>query len=80
MSLQISLRAARINAGLTQSDVAKRLRKSKNTIVNWEKGNTSIDQGNFFMLCKLYKVTEDNIFLPKIVTKSKQTPSPATQV
>ena len=38
--LQISLAAARVNAGMTQEDVAKALKVSKNTIVNWEKGET----------------------------------------
>ena len=37
--LQISLAAARVNANLTQEDVARAMHLSKNTIVNWEKGN-----------------------------------------
>lgn len=72
MTLKISLKAARINAGLTQEAVAAMLKKSKVTIINWEKGKTSIDKGNFDALCRLYSVDEDNIFLPSIVTKSKQ--------
>lgn len=36
--LQISLAAARVNAGLTQEEVAKNMKISKNTLVNWEKG------------------------------------------
>ena len=36
--LQISLAAARVNAGMTQDDVAKKMKVSKNTIVKWEKG------------------------------------------
>lgn len=47
MTLKISLKAARINAGLTQEAVAAMLKKSKVTIINWEKGKTSIDKGNF---------------------------------
>lgn len=35
--LQISLAAARVNAGLTQDDVSKNMKISKNTLVNWEK-------------------------------------------
>ena len=38
--LQISLAAARINAQLTQEDIAKKLGVGKQTIVNWEKGKT----------------------------------------
>ena len=72
MTLKISLKAARINAGLTKEAVAAMLKKSKVTIINWEKGKTSIDKGNFDALCRLYSVDEDNIFLPSIATKSKQ--------
>ena len=72
MTLKISLKAARINAGLTQEAVAAMLKKSKVTIINWEKGKTSIDKGNFDALCRLSSVDEDNIFLPSIATKSKQ--------
>lgn len=63
-TLQISLAAARVNAGLTQEDVAKEMRISKNTLVNWEKGMSepTITQGR--ELSKLYKIPLDNIFLP----------------
>ena len=62
--LQISLAAARVNAGVTQDDVAKYMKVSKNTIVKWEKGETepSITQGR--QLETLYKFPLDNIFLP----------------
>ena len=63
--MQISLRAARVNANLTQSEVAKRLRKNKQTIVNWENGKTAIDAANFKALCSMYKVSENCIILPK---------------
>lgn len=63
--LQITLKAARVNAGLTQEEVAVELRKNKQTIVNWETGKTTIDFANLVALCRLYKVSEDNIFLPR---------------
>ena len=72
MTLKISLKAARVNAGLTQEAVAAMLKKSKVTIINWEKGKTSIDKGNFDALCRLYSVDENNILLPSIATKNKQ--------
>lgn len=34
---QISLAAARVNAGLTQEEVAKAMKVGKQTIVSWEK-------------------------------------------
>ena len=45
--IQISLAAARVNAGMTQEKVAKEMHVSKNTIVNWEKGTSepTINQG-----------------------------------
>lgn len=62
--MQISLKAARVNAGLTQLQVAKKIKKNKQTIVNWETGKTTIDAGNFTALCLLYGASEDDIFLP----------------
>ena len=33
---QISMAAARVNAGLTQEDVARELKVGKQTVINWE--------------------------------------------
>lgn len=66
--MQISLKAARVNAGLTQEDVAKELHKGKQTVLNWETGKTTIDAANFAALCRLYKIDADNIILPTAQT------------
>jgi transcriptional regulator with XRE-family HTH domain len=63
--VKISLKAARVNANMTQDEVARVLKKNKQTIVNWENGKTIIDVGNFTALCQLYKIDKDCIFLPK---------------
>ncbi|MBF1092581.1 MAG: helix-turn-helix transcriptional regulator [Veillonella sp.] len=62
--LKISLKAARVNANLSQENVAKKMKKSKVTINNWENGKTEIDYGNLTELCRLYSVTMDDIILP----------------
>lgn len=62
--LKISLKAARVNANLSQENVAKKMKKSKVTINNWENGKTQIDYGNLTELCRLYSVTMDDIILP----------------
>lgn len=63
--LQISLAAARVNAGYTQDDVSKELHVSKNTVVNWEKGKVIPTFIILNALSNLYKIPIDNIILPK---------------
>ena len=63
--LQISLAAARVNAGLTQEDVARKLCVSKRTIINWEKGRVIPSVATVSALATLYNISEDNIFLPQ---------------
>lgn len=63
--LKISLKAARVNAGLSQKEVAKILGVSNKTIHSWENGDTSPATKYIDALCKLYGVSYDNInFLP----------------
>lgn len=62
--LKISLKAARVNANFSQEEVARKMKKSKVTINNWENGKTEIDYGNLNELCRLYSVTMDDILLP----------------
>ena len=62
--LQISLAAARVNAGMTQEDVSRALKVSKNTIVSWEKGATEPTISRVKDLSGLYNIPLDNIFLP----------------
>ena len=74
--LRISLAAARVNAKLTQEDVAKALRVSKNTVVAWEKGETEPKISQSRQLSELYNMPLDYIFLPeksnKIWLKQKE--------
>ena len=63
-AIQISLRAARVNAGLTIEDVAAEMQRSKQTIINWEKGKSVPRIPDIEMLSKLYGIPQDNIFLP----------------
>lgn len=62
--IQISLAAARVNAGMTQEEVAKQLHISKQTICNWEKGKAEPSITQARKLSKMYGLGLDYIFLP----------------
>ena len=66
--MKITLKAARVKAGMSQDDVAEAMRKSNKTIGLWENGKVAIDLANFEMLCRLYKVEKDSIILPKTLS------------
>lgn len=50
------LKAARVNAGLSQSQVGKVLQVSKSTVSRWETGETPLDEKTKRKLSYLYQV------------------------
>ena len=64
-SIRISLKAARVNAGLTMEDVCKSLRVSKATVLNWEKGYTMPSAEKAIAMSELYKIPLENIIFYK---------------
>ena len=59
--LKMSLAAARVNANMTQEDIAKELKVSKTTVVNWEKGKVVPSFATLQMLANLYQIPADCI-------------------
>lgn len=68
--IKISMAAARVNAGLTQEDIAREMHVSKATVLNWEKGHIPPKPAQFEMFCRICKMPKDYIFLPCKITKS----------
>lgn len=64
MDGKITLKAARVNAGLTQKELAKKIGKSETTIVKWEKDKTGkkISIENLEKICKVLKIGFNEIF------------------
>lgn len=60
----ISLAAARVDAKLTQKEVAEALKVANNTIVAWEKGTTEPTISQMKELCRLYGRPIDDISMP----------------
>lgn len=60
---KITMKAARVNAGLTQAEAANRIGVATSTLKNWENGLTCPKIPYFMKLCKVYEVPCDSIFL-----------------
>lgn len=59
--MRITLKAARINKGLTQNDVAIALNVTKKTVGAWENGKSVPNINKIEMLCALYGRKYDEI-------------------
>ena len=59
--MRITLKAARINKGLTQEDVAKALNVTKKTVGSWEMGKTKPKIDKIEHLCSLLGCKYDDI-------------------
>ena len=65
MSGTISLKAARIDKGLSQAEVATALSVNEKTISNWENEKSFPNGVQLIALCELYGRALDEIRLPK---------------
>lgn len=70
---QITLKAARITAGLTLREVGKKVGKNFQTISKYEKDSTKIPIDLLQELTALYNVPMDFIFLGESTKKSVHT-------
>ena len=59
---KITWRAARVNRGLTQSEVAKLSGKNIDTVTKYEKDSTDIPYDLMQLWIKLYNVPDDLIY------------------
>ena len=62
---KITLKAARVNADLTQDETAERMGKSKQTIVNWENGKTPIKYVDLMKLSEIYSMPIQYLRVPE---------------
>lgn len=58
---KITMKAARVNVGLTQKQAAKRMGVSNKTLCNWEKGESYPNAMQIKTICELYGVAYDNL-------------------
>lgn len=62
--MKISLKAARVNAEMTQKEAADRMGIDVSTVISWENGRTSPKAVQLQKLCEVYGVNSvDFLFL-----------------
>lgn len=70
--MAISLKAARVNAGLTQVEAVAEYNRqtgrslSQTTLVSWEQEKTFPTVPQFAKLCEIYGVSMNDIFVPAL--------------
>ena len=63
MTIKLTLKAARVNAGLTQKQLASLMGISESTMVKWEKSNgKDMKLSDFKKLCKILGLNPNDIF------------------
>lgn len=67
--MELTLKAARVNAGMTQADIAQLVGVTKQTVSNWECGYNAPTAYKLKCLCNLYGVKMDDVILPKALKK-----------
>ena len=67
MAKPMSMKAARVNAKLTQVEAAKKIGVTQNTIYRWEKGEIAPSFRHMHKICNAYNLDscDDIIFLPE---------------
>lgn len=59
---KITLKAARVNAHLTQTEAADKIGVAVSTLRNWEAGKTFPNKPKIDKLCEVYGVSFDVLF------------------
>lgn len=70
MSKRITLAAARVNAGLSQEELAKKLGVSRMLVWQWENGKVPMKPAYLIAFCTITGFSESDIFLPETFTEA----------
>lgn len=65
---KITMEAARVNAKLTQAELAEKMGVSRSTVIDWENGKREIRTAYLHLFCIVVGMSEDDILLPTITT------------
>lgn len=68
MASKITLKAARVNSGMTQEELSKRLGVSRRLIIDWESGKAPMKAAYVYAFCAVTGFTPEDIILPESST------------
>ena len=71
MAQRITMAAARVNAGLTQEEIAEKLGVTRTTYNVWETGKAEMKTAYFIAFCQIVGFNSDDIILPFEFAESK---------
>ena len=63
--MQLTLKAARVNAGMSQIEASAKIGTSKTTLGKWERGETFPTLDVYDRICTIYNVPFGSIILPR---------------
>lgn len=67
---KLTMKAIRVNANLTQQELADAMGVSRSSIIAWETGRTKISTVCLMAFCYVTKTRVDDVFLPRESTLS----------
>lgn len=70
--IQISLESARVNAEMTQAEIANIMNVDRSTIRRWERGEKIPNYDESKKLSEVYEIPLDNIFFGKRTRKKRE--------
>lgn len=69
---KLTLKAIRINSGLTQDGLAEKLGVSRKMVADWETGKAEMRPAYLLAICYITGFHEDDIILPTVYSKIEQ--------
>lgn len=66
---KLTLKAARVNAGFTQDEIAETLGVSRSTVIGWENGKRHMRPAFLLAFCSVTRTNVDDIILPEKSTE-----------
>ncbi len=69
---KLTLKAIRINSGLTQDGLAEKLGVSRKMVADWETGKAEMRPAYLLAICYITGFDEDDIILPTVYSKIEQ--------